>query len=346
MKNGRRILTLKINDMSNKLFLNAISRTSQSTPPIWFMRQAGRYHSHYQKLKEKYSFEQLCKNPELASEVACGPINEFDFDVAILFSDILFPLQGLGLPLHFNPGPIFEKFIDENNYLKYSNIDKALENLRFQEDAIKLTKEKLPANKSLIGFVGGLWTLLNFAVNKKKPIDKIESFHLDFMETILLPLISKNIELQLNAGAEIVMIFDSNLQNMNSIFFKTNYIKLIEKITNMFPNKIGYYFRGKQLEDIELLFSAKLAGIGIDKNINISNFFKKYQNGFIQGNFDENKMLLDKQELSEQIDIFCDIIKENNDFNGWVCGLGHGINKKTPEKNVHFFLEKIRKKFT
>ena len=70
--------------MSNILFQNALKRISQKTPPIWFMRQAGRYHSHYQNLKEKYSFEKLCKNPELASEVACGPVNEFDFDIALV----------------------------------------------------------------------------------------------------------------------------------------------------------------------------------------------------------------------------------------------------------------------
>ena len=79
--------------MSNLLFSNALKRVSQKTPPIWFMRQAGRYHSHYQDLKKNYSFEDLCKNPELAAETALGPINDFDFDVAILFSDIFFLFQ-------------------------------------------------------------------------------------------------------------------------------------------------------------------------------------------------------------------------------------------------------------
>ena len=144
--------------MSNILFNNALKRLDQKTPPIWFMRQAGRYHRHYQKLKEKYSFEQLCKIPELASEVACGPIKEFDFDVSILFSDILFPLEGLGLPLQFNPGPIFGDYINQHNYQKYMNIDKAINHMKFQKEAIKITREKLPKTKSLIGFVGGLWT--------------------------------------------------------------------------------------------------------------------------------------------------------------------------------------------
>ena len=75
--------------MANNRFYNALNRIPQSTPPIWFMRQAGRYHSHYQQLKLKYTFEELCKNAELAAEVACGPVEEFDFDIAILFSDCL-----------------------------------------------------------------------------------------------------------------------------------------------------------------------------------------------------------------------------------------------------------------
>src|SRR6516162_5335748 len=89
----------------NERFQNALKRKAQEIPPIWMMRQAGRYHSHYQKLRAKYDFMELCKNPELASEVAMGPIMDFDFDVAILFSDLLFPLEALGMGLKYDPAP-------------------------------------------------------------------------------------------------------------------------------------------------------------------------------------------------------------------------------------------------
>jgi len=79
------------------------------------MRQAGRYHSHYQSLKKNFSFEELCKSPHLAAETAMGPIEEFDFDVAILFSDILFPLESLGMNLNYNPGPQFAELLSEQN---------------------------------------------------------------------------------------------------------------------------------------------------------------------------------------------------------------------------------------
>ena len=331
--------------MSNLLFNNALKRISQSTPPIWFMRQAGRYHNHYQKLKEKFTFEQLCKNPELASEVACGPIKDFDFDVAILFSDILFPLEGLGLPLKFSPGPIFGEFINKDNYLRYSNIDKAIEHMEFQKRAITLTREQLHKSKSLIGFVGGLWTLLRFAVDKKNQNFLIENFHFIFIEKVLLPLIKKNIQLQLDAGAEIVMMFDSGLKDLNSNIFKNKYIFYIKELSDAFPNKIGYYCGGKNIDEIQLLSSFSLAGLGIDHNIDLVSCLSNFKNGFIQGNFDEKKMLMNQNTLSMEINNYCDYVESNGATTGWVCGLGHGIDKETPEKNVHLFIDIIRKRF-
>ena len=121
--------------MTNILFKNALKRNIQKTPPIWFMRQAGRYHSHYRKLKEKYTFEELCKTPDLAAEVAFGPIQEFDYDIAILFSDILFILEGLGLELKFDPGPKFNSYINSENISNYSNIDRGIEHMQFQFEA-------------------------------------------------------------------------------------------------------------------------------------------------------------------------------------------------------------------
>ena len=332
--------------MASLLFKNALNLTSQKTPPIWCMRQAGRYHNHYQQLKENYTFEQLCKNPELASEVACGPVKEFDFDVAILFSDILFPLEGLGMPLHYSPGPIFDNFITEDNYKKYSNIDSAIEHMEFQREAIKITREQLPLSKSLIGFVGGLFTLLRFAIDKKKPIKKIKKFHFDFLIDILLPLIKRNIQLQLEAGAEIVMMFDSGLSDLDEAVFLSKYISLIEDIAKTFPGKVGYYSKGKNFENIYTLFNFPFAGIGIDHTISIQDSFSSYKQGFIQGNFDENNLLLEADQLSKKLDKYCDEVKSISDLSGWVCGLGHGINKNTPEKNVHLFIDIIRKRFS
>ena len=91
--------------MTEKLLLAALARRNHGRPPVWFMRQAGRYHSHYQRLRAKHDFIELCKNPELATEVTLGPIEDFGFDAAILFSDLLFPLEAMGMGLTLRARP-------------------------------------------------------------------------------------------------------------------------------------------------------------------------------------------------------------------------------------------------
>ena len=332
--------------MANNKFYNALNQISQSTPPIWFMRQAGRYHSHYQQLKLKYTFEELCKNAELAAEVACGPVEEFDFDVAILFSDILFVLEGLGLELEFNPGPIFKEELNLKNYKKFNDIDRAIDHMTFQSDAIKFTRQKLAKNKSLIGFVGGLWTILRFATGQNKEKKNFQNFYIDFMETTLLEVIKKNIKLQLDAGAEVVMMFDSGISSLDNDFFRGKYKLLLKNISNSFPNKVGYYARGKNYSEISYLSDLPFAGLGVDSGVELKHIFLNSKFGFVQGNFNENYLLLDSKELENKLHIFSENMKNIGNLNGWVCGLGHGINKTTPEKNVHLFIETIRKKFS
>ena len=332
--------------MANNKFYNALNQISQSTPPIWFMRQAGRYHSHYQQLKLKYTFEELCKNSELAAEVACGPVEEFDFDVAILFSDILFVLEGLGLELEFNPGPIFKEELNLKNYKKFNDIDRAIDHMTFQSDAIKFTRQKLAKDKSLIGFVGGIWTILRFATGQNKEKKNFQNFYIDFMETTLLEVIKKNIKLQLDAGAEVVMMFDSGISSLDNDFFRGKYKLLLKNISNSFPNKVGYYARGKNYSEISYLSDLPFAGLGVDSGVELKHIFLNSKLGFVQGNFNENYLLLDSKELENKLRIFSENMKNIGNLNGWVCGLGHGIKKTTPEKNVHLFIETIRKKFS
>src|SRR5689334_10018384 len=199
--------------IGNIRFQNALRRVPQRTPPIWLMRQAGRYHRHYQALRAKHSFMELCKEPELAAEVAYGPVLDFDFDAAILFSDLLFPLEALGMGLEYTDrGPQLGWKLDQTTRRKLRDIEEAWPNLLFQGEAVRKTRQLLPADKSLIGFVGGPWTLFVYAVEGTHKhalkVTKELSLFASFCET-LVPLLIRNIELQLHSGAEIVMIFDT-----------------------------------------------------------------------------------------------------------------------------------------
>ncbi len=146
----------------NERFEKLLKGIPQSTPPIWFMRQAGRYHSHYQELRKRYSFEQLCKTPELAAEVACGPMTDFDYDIAILFSDILFPLELMGLKLSYKPGPTFENYLTEQHIKLKIGDNEVEEKLNFQTKALDLTRKSLEKIKVLWGLleVLGLFYLM------------------------------------------------------------------------------------------------------------------------------------------------------------------------------------------
>src|SRR5713101_4139417 len=183
-------------------FQNALARRPQSTPPIWLMRQAGRYHKHYQALRQKHSFMDLCKRPELAAEVALGPVLDFDFDAAILFSDLLFPLEALGMGLEYTDrGPQLGWHLDEETVAQLRPMEDAWPRLLFQGEAMRATRERLPSDRSLIGFVGGLWTLFVYAVEGSHKGSLTESKRLltlfpEFCET-LIPLLARNIEMQL-----------------------------------------------------------------------------------------------------------------------------------------------------
>ena len=133
--------------------------------PVWFMRQAGRYHNHYQGIKKNSDFMTMCKNPELAAEITMGPIDDFNFDAAILFSDLLFPLEQLNMGLSYHSGPptLEWNMKDLESLNKLKVLEPSEKFYRFQADALRLLKEKLPHPKTLLGFVGAPFTLYTYA---------------------------------------------------------------------------------------------------------------------------------------------------------------------------------------
>ena len=323
----------------NDKFANACARVKQDCPPIWMMRQAGRYQKSYMDMKNRFTFEQMCKLPRIAAQTAILPIRDFDFDIAILFSDILFPIEGLGVPLKFDPGPKFEWHINEQNYHEHSNVKQAIKHMEFQANAIKSTRDLLPDSKSIIGFVGGPWTLLNYATGKKTNLSL--KWKTKYLKDVIIPLLDKNINLQLDAGAEKVMILDSGVSNMSEMYFKKYYVDLLQPLIK---EDVGYYTKQLNKRCLPTLYKMNWSGLGLDSSVDIIHAFKKYKKGFIQGNFDESLLLQDEQECRKSIQQFLEKM-EVVDKRGWVCGLGHGIHKTTPEENVKLFVRLVREKY-
>ena len=337
----------------NTLFQNALNKISQQTQPIWFMRQAGRYHKHYQALRAKHSFETLCREPELAAKVALGPIQDFDFDVSILFSDLLFPLDAMGMKLSYSDqGPHLEHSLMNGYQLRGYQYEQALSELSFQSQALKITRQMLPSNKSLIGFVGGFWTLFVYAAEGGHagsliPAKKLYPKSQEFVRH-LIQLIEGNIAQQLAAGAEVVMIFDTSAGEVSSLFFKNEISKQLIKWAHQFPNRLGYYSKGTQPDFFtEEFLNAPWAGRGIDHRWDLMQSLKRNQKGFLQGNFDQALLFQDTDDFKKSLTQYIEQIKKltPTERSGWVCGLGHGVLPKTPESHVKLFIETIRKEF-
>ena len=341
--------------MASERFQNALKQIPQPVPPVWFMRQAGRYHKHYQALRAKHSFMELCKEPELAAEVAFGPVDDFDFDVSILFSDLLFPLQALGLGLEYgDSGPELEPKLDWSEMKKLKSVEDALPDLEFQREAMKLTRERIPQDKSVIGFVGGPWTLFVYAVegsHKGNLIDTKTATDLyRALSDRLVPLLIENIRLQLDGGAEVVMIFDTAAGELAPRWFHDVVGDDLAKLFAAFPGRIGYYARGTtpaHLDDPRF-GHGPLAGIGIDWRWDMPAALEIGQKvGFTQGNFDQSLLFLPPEEFDKQLRSYLqpmiDLSPEAR--RGWVCGLGHGVLPRTPEENVRTFVRTVREVF-
>jgi uroporphyrinogen decarboxylase len=329
-------------------FQNALSRRAQSTPPIWLMRQAGRYHRHYQALRQQHSFMDLCKQPELAAEVALGPVLDFDFDAAILFSDLLFPLEALGMGLEYtDQGPRLGWNLNENTLSQLRSVEEAWPQLLFQGEAMRATRERLPSDRSLIGFVGGPWTLFVYAVEGSHKGSLVESKRLlrlfpRFCET-MVPLLTRNIELQLDGGAEVVMIFDTAAGELAPDIFKEQVAPQLRTLTAKDASRIGYYSKGTQPAHLRdpLFTGGGLAGVGIDSGWNLSEAFDLLPHGFVQGNFDQGLLLCERNELKQHLVRYLTGL-ENQVTPGWICGLGHGVLPGTPEDNVRLFVDTVR----
>lgn len=336
----------------NERFQNALALNKQSVPPIWMMRQAGRYQKTYRALREKHSFEQLCKVPELSALVGFNAVDEFDFDLCILFSDILFPLEALGMGLSYEPAPNLAWKLDtEKDFKKFTPPEEASPFMSFQAGALKATREALPKNKSLIGFVGGYWTLFGYAVEgshkgsmleTKKRRDLFKTFVSEFIH----PLIKENIKLQLDSGAELVMIFDTALGEVDVSFYKEEIFPFIKELSETFPNQLGYYTKGTTDDYFfDEFYTLPFLGMGWDHRWNLKRVLKeKKYKGFVQGNFDQALLHQSpddfKKSLTHYLDQFSDLSDE--ELKGLVLGLGHGVLPKTPENNVKIFVDMSR----
>jgi uroporphyrinogen decarboxylase len=327
---------------------NLFNRQSGHQVPVWFMRQAGRYHQHYQNLKKNHDFMTLCKDPTLACEVTMGPIEDFKFDAAILFSDLLFPLEELGMGLVYNPGPQLSfNLKTHQDFQRLTKANSQSHFYSFQRDACQLLTQRLPPLTTLLGFTGAPFTLFTYAsegshsgalsLSKTGLYDN--RFH-KFYE-IIKPILLGQMSMQAQGGAHAICLFDTAAGELNHHDYKTFLVPVIEEVAREFKaqnpgKKVVYYARNAPLSYFKEFKGDVLDVVGIDWRVDLTEALVTLSERFmIQGNLDPCWLHLSWQDLEKNLTLY----KENltpvkHLFHRWISGLGHGVLQWTPEENV------------
>ena len=336
--------------LKNDLFLKALKGEKVKRPPVWMMRQAGRYLPDFMTLKNKYDFFTRCQTPELATKITLMPIEQIGPDAAILFSDILVVLQAMQMTVEMrdNIGPWIP-----NPVRSQSDIDKLIipninEHLGYVMEAIKMTKTELNQRVPLIGFAGSPWTLLCYAVQGQgsKNFDKAKAFC--FSQTneahSLLQKITDTTILYLKekvaCGVNAIQIFDSwggLLSPEDYNIFSWPYIQqIIDALKNKIPTIIfgkGCWFALHQMG------KSGAAALGVDWTCSAKN--ARYLSGgqiTLQGNFDPSRLLSPITEITEAV------YKMINEFgkDRYIVNLGHGILPNIPVDHAKAFVDAVK----
>ncbi len=331
------------------LFNDRIESNGKKHMPVWFMRQAGRYHWHYQNLKKTYDFMTLCKDAKLACEVTMGPIEDFGFDAAIMFSDLLFPLEQLNMGLSYKSGPPTLEFQlqSHDDFKKLKVLESSDTFYNFQVDTLKYLKEKLPSEKSLLGFVGAPFTLYTYATegaHKGNLVSSKQGLYdgrFQKFNELLLPELLKNIKVQLEAGADAICLFDTAVGELCFEDFQRFIIpvmrNIFKTIKSQFPEKkIVYYSKLTHLDYLKAIESDELDVLGIDWRMDLVKALKEFgKDYYVQGNIDPVWLHLSNEDLLSNLENLKTRVYESGvDMDRWIAGLGHGVLVKTPEENV------------
>ena len=317
--------------------------------PIWIMRQAGRYLPEFREIrKQNTDFIKLCLNPNLASEITLQPLERFELDAAIIFSDILMLPYGLKQKVEFkkNFGPI----LGDINLSEISKLDEIdfVERIYPVYKAINLVRNNpITKNKSTIGFVGAPWTLLVYMINKQSPKIKLKDdfFKDDFLINRILLILEKflkiHIKNQIDNGAEIIQIFDSWAGLLdekylpNYVYIPTlslvEYVKSLNIPVICFPRGIKNYNEYCNLVKPDAIcIDYEVNPLEISKNIKIP----------VQGGMDPKVLLTEKENIKKEATKYLDIFKDHP----YIFNLGHGVLPET-DPNMMDYLVKIVKDY-
>ncbi len=342
--------------MKDSKFLRALDLQKNSIPPVWFMRQAGRYLPEYQAIRKNYSnFLDMCKQPKICAELALQPIDRYGLDASILFSDILTIPDALNLGLGFyeGEGPKFSNPISSPQ-----DIDKLMpfdvNNLDYVFKAVEETKNLLPKNIPLIGFCGSPWTLAAYSIegggskdfNKTKIFMKENPDELQKFLEILSNACYEYLRQQVLSGVNALQIFDSwadLLVNNELNRFSLKYTQMLTHLLKADPVTanipIILFEKSPNKKIVDILFE-EITCASLHWKEDIKKVAKKLKNKYaIQGNLDPKILLNSDESIWDETQKICNVMK---DYPGFIFNLGHGITPDIDPCKVQVMINAIR----
>ncbi len=334
----------------NDLFLKALRRETVARPPVWMMRQAGRYLPDFRALKDKYDFFTRCQTPELASSLTIMPIDQIGTDAAILFSDILVVLQAMQIPVEMKEatGPWIPNPIRSKAAVDQTIIPNIHEHLGYVLEAVTMTKEALNNRVPLIGFAGSPWTLLCYAVQGQgsKNFDIAKEFC--FCEpkaahTLLQKITDTTIvylKEKVKSGADVVQLFDSWGGLLSPDDYQEFSWSYLQQIVTALKEDAPVIVFGKGCWfALPEMSRSGAAALGIDWTCSARN--ARYLSGgqiTLQGNFDPSRLLSPIPEIKKCVRQMIDAFGKDQ----YIVNLGHGILPKIPVDHAKAFVDAVK----
>lgn len=338
--------------LMNDRFLKACRREPVDCTPVWFMRQAGRYMAEYQAVRAKYSILQICKTPELAAQVTLQPINCFALDAAIIFADLLLPLEPMGVAFDFAEG---EGPVIRNPVRDRAAVDRLCpvdgDELSFVAEAIRQARQALRERVPLIGFAGAPFTLASYAVEGGGSRHYIETKQFMYREPEawhrlmekLAGVLTGYLQQQIRAGAQAVQLFDSWVGCLSPGDYAEYVLPHVQSI-----------FEGLKREGVPLIHFGtgtaallklmRQAGgdvIGVDWRVHLDEAWAMMGHDVaIQGNLDPVALFAPLHEIERRVE---DILRRAGGRLGHIFNLGHGILPGTPMEHVAAAVEYVHK---
>ena len=336
--------------MSDSRFLKACRREAVDRTPVWFMRQAGRYMAEYRALRERYSLLEICRTPDLATEVTLQPVRRVELDAAILFSDLLLPLEPMGLPFDFikGEGPQIERPIDTPADIDRLRVFEPREALGHVLSAIRQIQVELRGRVPLIGFAGAPFTLASYAIEgghsttfaKTKALMYAHPEAWHRLCEKFASVVADYLRAQIEAGVDAVQVFDSWVGALGAADYREFALphtrRIFEAIGTLVPT---IHFGTGTATILEELREAGGDVIGVDWRIPIDEAWIRIgADRAVQGNLDPTLLLGPPARMLQQTD---NILARVAGRPGHIFNLGHGILPSTPVEHVQMLAQYV-----